>query len=154
MLRFVAGAVGLVAVAAAAGAEPVGVVYDYVHRGGRGLPPRVVDGAGGHVVKVADVVIGTSGPRGFTLVADPAAMRRDGRPPIPVQVTIVPEGAGAPDASRFTTPAGARHRFSTTAPGSVLLQIYVRYVPSPGTDRLVPDRRSYTASMSVTARDN
>jgi hypothetical protein len=111
-----------------------------------------VDGEGSastHVVKVADVSLTGDGANGLTVYVTGASLTSPGGQPIAFQVLLVVDGAPAPSASDFTTPAGSTYVFSTGAPGTIGRDLYIKYTPAA-----LQDPGAYTATIDLNVVDN
>ena len=112
-----------------------------------------MDGEGGsltHVVKIADVTLSTDARTGLTVSITAGVLTRiDGRTPVRFQVLLVPRGGSAPAPAAFTTPSTMTYVWSTTAPGAVDKDLYIKYtaarLQSPGT---------YTATVDIDVTDH
>ncbi len=113
----------------------------------------LLDGEGSsatHVVKIADVSLSTGASSGFTVsITSGSLTKADGRTPVPFQVQFVADGASAPLASAFTTPSGTTLQWSSTGPGAVEKDLYVKYTPVP-----LQDPGPYTANVDIDVVDN
>lgn len=110
----------------------------------------LLDTADTRIVKVADLSISSSAGPGFSLTVTSGALAKaDGQTPIPFQVVTVADQAPPPSAADFTSPSGSVYVFSTTAPGSVVRALYIRYHAAA-----LQDPGNYHASLEVTVVDN
>jgi hypothetical protein len=113
----------------------------------------VLDGEGGsltHVVKIADVTLSTDARMGLTVSITAGVLTTsNGRTPVRFQVLLVPRGGAAPPPAAFTTPSTMIYVWSTTAPGAVDKDLYIKYTParlqSPG---------AYTANVDIDVTNN
>lgn len=102
------------------------------------------------IVKVADLHITSDAQQGFELLVTSGNLgKADGETPVAFQVVTVAEGAAAPTAAAFTTPAGSTYVFRTSGPGSSIRQLYIRYTSAP-----LQDPGTYSASVGVSLVEN
>jgi len=112
-----------------------------------------MDGEGGswtHVVKIAGVTLSTDARMGLTVSITAGALTKiNGRTPVRFQVLLVPRGGPAPAPAAFTTPSTMTYVWSTTAPGAVDKDLYIKYTParlqSPG---------AYAANVDIDVTNN
>lgn len=116
-------------------------------------PSLALDGEGSamaRIVKVATLSITSDAGLGFSLTVTSGALgNAEGQTPISFQVVTVPAQAAAPSPADFTSPSGAVYVFSTSAPGSVDRELYIRYQAAA-----LQDPGAYAASLEVTVTDN
>lgn len=118
-----------------------------------GAGALVLDGTGSsttRIVKIADVSLWTDAAGGSIVSITPGSLTKaDGRTPVPLQVVLVADGASAPLAAAFTTPAGTTYTWSSTGPGALERDLYIKYRPAD-----LQDPGTYTASVDLDVVDN
>lgn len=103
--------------------------------------------AGPTIVQVADIEMSTNNEQGLTLTASSGNLTKTGGTSIAFQVTSVADGATAP--TTFAIASGSNYTVGTSAAGSVLKDLYIKYSPAT-----LQDPGAYGGSISLVVSDN
>lgn len=117
-----------------------------------GVNSLTLDGAGNsstRIVKIADLSLSTNAAQGFTLSVSSGSLTKAGGTPIPFQVALVADEAAPPVASNFTVPSGSTLLYSTSSPGALNLDLYIKYRSAD-----LQDPGTYSASVNLSIVDN
>ncbi len=108
------------------------------------------DSGSTHIVKIAVVLLSTTGPSGFTVsVSSGSLSKPGGSTPLGFQVVLVDRDATVPSSPVFTTPSGMTYTFATSSAVNVDKDLYIKYRPAA-----LQDPGAYTASVELSIVDN
>ena len=113
------------------------------------LPLDGEGSAGEHIVKVADLTIGTNNEQGFTLTATSGDLTKAGGSSIAYQVTSVDDGTSAPASGDFLVASGSAYTYSTSGSGPGNQDLYIKYRPIA-----LQDPGNYGGTITLTVADN